>query len=138
MIWKQEARDKMTFLQILGNILWLIFGGLLSALGWFLAGCVCCITVIGIPLGLQCFKFARLLLCPFGKTIYFGNMSSGSVLLNVIWILLCGIELAAASALMGAVCCITIIGIPFGLQHFKFAALALLPFGAEIKEGSRI
>lgn len=125
----------MTFLQVLGNIVWLVFGGLLSALGWFLAGCVCCITIIGFPIGLQCFKFSRMLLCPFGKTVYFGNMSSGSVLLNVIWILLCGIELAAASALMGAACCVTVIGIPFGIQHFKFAALALLPFGAEIKEG---
>ena len=67
--------------------------------------------------------------------IYYGNMSSGSVLLNVLWILLCGIELAVASAMMGIICCLTIIGIPFGLQHFKFAALALMPFGAEIREG---
>ena len=114
----------MTGFQVLGNILWILFGGLLSALCWFLAGCVCCITIIGIPVGLQCFKFAKLALCPFG-----------SVLLNVLWILLCGIELAVASAMMGIICCLTIIGIPFGLQHFKFAALALMPFGAEIREG---
>lgn len=125
----------MTIFQIFGNILWILFGGLLSALGWFLAGCICCITVIGIPVGLPCFKFAKMALCPFGKTIYYGNMSSGSVLLNVLWILLCGIELAAGSALLGIACCVTIIGIPFGLQHFKFAALALMPFGAEIRGG---
>ena len=123
----------MTLFQVLGNIAWLIFGGLFSALGWFLAGCLCCITVIGAPIGMQCFKFARMALCPFGKTIDYGSMGSGSVILNVIWVLLCGMELALSSAAMGVVCCVTIIGIPFGLQHFKFAALALTPFGARIR-----
>lgn len=125
----------MTLFQVLGNVLWVILGGLLSAIGWFLAGCICCITVIGIPVGMQCFKFAKLVLCPFGKKIYYGNMGSGSVLLNVVWVLLCGVELALASVLMGIACCMTIIGIPFGIQHFKFAMLALTPFGAEIREG---
>lgn len=120
--------------QVLGNILWVIFGGLFSAIGWLLAGGICCITIIGIPIGMQCFKFAKLVLCPFGKKIDYGNMGSGSVLLNVVWILLCGIELATASAVMGIACCLTIIGIPFGLQHFKLALLALTPFGAEIRE----
>ncbi len=120
--------------QVLGNILWVIFGGLFSAIGWLLAGGICCITIIGIPIGMQCFKFAKLVLCPFGKKIDYGNMGSGSVLLNVVWILLCGIELAMASAVMGIACCLTIIGIPFGLQHFKLALLALTPFGAEIRE----
>ena len=123
----------MTLLQILGNVAWLILGGLLSAIGWFLAGCICCITVIGIPVGMQCFKFAKMVLCPFGKTIDYGTMGSGSIVLNVVWVLLCGIELAASSAAMGIACCATIIGIPFGLQHFKFAMLALTPFGAQIR-----
>ena len=123
----------MTFLQVIGNIIWLILGGLIEAIIWFLAGCVCCITVIGIPVGLQCFKFAKMVLCPFGKVIDYGKMGSGSIILNVIWVLLCGIELAAAAALMGIACCLTIIGIPFGLQHFKFAMLALAPFGAQIR-----
>ncbi len=123
----------MTFLQVIGNIVWLILGGLIEAIIWFLAGCVCCITVIGIPVGLQCFKFAKMVLCPFGKVIDYGKMGSGSIILNVIWVLLCGIELAAAAALMGIACCLTIIGIPFGLQHFKFAMLALAPFGAQIR-----
>ena len=124
----------MTLFQVLGNIAWLIFGGLFSALGWFLAGCICYITVIGIPVGVQCFKFAKMALCPFGKTIDYGSMGSGSIILNVIWVLFCGIELALSSVAMGAMCCITIIGIPFGLQHFKFAALALTPFGAKIRK----
>lgn len=124
----------MTLFQVLGNVLWVILGGLISAIGWFLAGCICCITVIGIPVGMQCFKFAKLVLCPFGKKIYYGNMGSGSVLLNVVWVLFCGVELALASVVMGIACCVTIIGIPFGIQHFKFAMLALTPFGAEIRE----
>lgn len=126
----------MTLLQILGNIAWLLFGGLLSAIGWFLAGCLCCITVIGIPVGLQCFKFAKMVLLPFGTVIDYGSMGSGSIVLNVIWILLGGLELAVGSVILGAVCCLTIIGIPFGLQHFKFAALALMPFGAQIRRAS--
>lgn len=125
----------MTILQLIGNILWLIFGGLFTALGWVLAGALCCITVIGIPIGLQCFKFAKLVLVPFGKTVYFGRMSSGSVILNIIWIFFGGLELALSSAIMGVFCCITIVGIPFGLQHFKMAGLALLPFGAQIQRG---
>ncbi len=124
----------MTILQVLGNVVWLILGGLLQAIGWFLAGCICCITIIGIPVGKQCFKFAKMMLCPFGKVIDYGRMGSGSIVLNVIWVLLCGIELAASSAVMGVACCATIIGIPFGLQHFKFAMLALTPFGAQIRD----
>ena len=123
----------MSVLQVLGNVLWILCGGLFSAIGWFLAGVICCITIIGIPVGKQCFKFAKMVLCPFGKTIDYGSMGSGSVLLNVVWILLCGVELAAASAAMGIACCATIIGIPFGLQHFKFMMLALAPFGARIR-----
>ena len=124
----------MTMVNLLMNILWLIFGGLLSALGWLLAGVLCCITVIGIPVGLQCFKFAKLVVTPFGKKVYFGNMSSGSVVLNVIWILLGGLALCIGFIVMGIGSCLTIIGIPFGLQHFKFAGLALMPFGAEIRQ----
>lgn len=124
----------MSILNVLLNVIWIIFGGLLAALGWLLAGVLCYITVIGIPVGLQCFKFARLILTPFGKKVYFGNMSSGSVALNVIWIILGGLGLCIGSIALGVGCCLTIIGIPFGLQHFKFAGLALMPFGAEIRE----
>ncbi len=120
-------------MNVLGNILWLVFGGFFSAVGWFLAGIFCCITIIGIPVGVQCLKFATLVLSPFGKRVDYGSVSSGSVLLNIIWLLFCGWELAVSSVVFGVICCITIIGIPFGLQHFKFAMLALMPFGTEIR-----
>lgn len=117
----------------LGNILWMICGGLLSALGWVITGGLWCITIVGIPVGLQCFKFASLALAPFGKEVDYGG-GTGSFLLNILWIIFGGLEMAIGSAISGALCCITIIGIPFGLQHFKLAKLALMPLGATIRE----
>lgn len=115
----------------LGNVLWFICGGAISGLEWLLAGCLWCITIVGIPVGLQCFKFASLSFFPFGKEItYHGG--AGSFLLNIIWLLVSGLPMALSSALLGCVLCITIVGIPFGLQHFKLAQLALMPFGAEV------
>ena len=115
----------------LGNVLWLICGGLLSGLSWFLAGCLWCITIIGMPIGIQCFKFASLSLCPFGKEVRYGG-GAGSLLLNVIWMIVTGIPLALESLLIGFLLCVTVVGIPFGMQHFKIAKLALMPFGAEV------
>ena len=123
----------MSVFQVLGNVLWIIFGGLFSAIGWFLAGIVCYISIIGSPVVKQCVKFAKMVLCPFGKVIDYGNIGSGSVIVNVIWVLFGGLELARASVVMGITCCVTIVGIPFGIQHFKFAMLALTPFGARIR-----
>ena len=108
----------------LGNLLWFIFGGALSGLSWCLAGCLWCITIIGIPVGMQCFKFAGLSFFPFGKEVQYGG-GAGSFLLNILWLILSGLPLAIEH-------CVTIIGIPFGLQHFKLAKLALMPFGAEV------
>lgn len=119
-------------MKTLGNIIWVLFGGFIMALGWFIAGVICCITIIGIPLGLQAFKMANLVLWPFGRTVDFSKMGTGSFILNILWILFFGWELAIGSAILGIFYCITLIGIPFGLQWFKFAKLALLPFGAEI------
>ncbi|MCI8484226.1 MAG: YccF domain-containing protein [Lachnospiraceae bacterium] len=116
----------------LGNILWLIFGGLLSGLSWVLAGCLWCITIVGIPVGVQCFKFASLSLCPFGKEVRYGG-GAVSTLVNIIWLLISGIPMAVEFALLGCLLCITLIGIPFGLQMFKLAKLALMPFGAVIE-----
>ncbi len=99
--------------------------------GWLLAGVLWCITIVGIPLGTQCFKFASLSFFPFGKEVEYGG-GVGSLLLNVLWLILTGIPMAVGSAVMGCVLCVTIIGIPFGLQHFKIAKLALMPFGARI------
>lgn len=116
----------------LGNILWFVFGGAISGLGWCLSGCLWCITIVGIPIGMQCFKFASLSFFPFGKEVVYGG-GAGSMLLNILWLLITGLPMAVASAVMGGLLCITIIGIPFGLQHFKIAKLALLPFGADIR-----
>lgn len=121
-------------MKILGNIIWLLFGGFIMAVGWTLAGIIACITIIGIPFGLQAFKMARLVLWPFGRAVEYNNLKTTSIILNVFWIVLFGWELAAASAILGVIFCITLIGIPFGLQWFKFALLALFPFGAEIND----
>ncbi len=119
-------------MRILGNLLWIVFGGLLSALGWVLAGCLWCVTVIGIPVGLQCFKLASISLNPFGKEIIYEG-EAVSFLLNVAWFLISGWILALENFLIGVVLCVTIIGIPFGKQFFKIAGLALRPFGARVE-----
>ncbi len=119
-------------MRFIGNIIWFIFGGLASSLLWCAAGLLFCITIIGIPLGIQAFKLAGFVLWPFGKEIAVGSFSMGGTFGNIIWIVLCGLELAIVHLLTGIVYLITIIGIPFGWQHFKIAKLALLPFGAEI------
>jgi len=118
-------------MKLLGNLLWCLLGGLVSALSWALAGLLWCITIVGIPVGLQCFKFVSLSLFPFGKEIIFA-CGAPSVLLNIIWLLVSGLPLAIAHAAWGCILCITIIGIPFGLQFFKIARLALLPFGSRV------
>ncbi|MDE7274986.1 MAG: YccF domain-containing protein [Lachnospiraceae bacterium] len=115
----------------LGNLLWFIFGGCISGLSWMLAGCLWCISIIGIPYGVQCFKFASMSFFPFGKEIVYGG-GAVSFLVNVIWILISGIPLAIEHIAFGCLLCITIVGIPFGLQHFKLAKLALMPFGTRI------
>lgn len=120
-------------MRLIGNILWLIFGGLVSGFGWWISGVLWCITIVGIPYGLQCFKFANISFCPFGKEIVYGN-GSVSFLINVIWFLVSGWWMALGNFLMGCLCCITIIGIPFGKQYFKIAKLCLAPFGATVIE----
>jgi len=118
-------------MNLLGNIIWLIFGGFVSALAFFVLGCLWCISVLGIPIGLQCFKFAQLALCPFGKNVEFGG-GTGKLLLNIIWLIFGGLEMAVGTAVIGLVFCATIVGIPFGLQFFKLAKLSLMPLGAKI------
>jgi len=119
-------------MNFIGNIIWLVFGGIIAAILWSLAGLILCVTVIGIPFGLQCFKIANFVLWPFGKEIELGHFGAGGLIFNIIWLLLFGWEFAITHLVTGLVFCITIVGIPFGLQHFKFAALGLIPFGAKI------
>ncbi len=118
-------------MSFVGNLLWIIFGGLASAAAWVIVGLVWCITVVGIPVGLQCFKIAGLTLCPFGKRVEYDG-GTVSFLVNVIWLLFSGFELALGHFVLGCFLCITIIGIPFGKQFFKLAKLSLAPFGARI------
>lgn len=119
-------------MRILGNIIWIILGGLLSALGWIIVGALWCITIIGLPVGLQCFKMASISLNPFGKDIRYEG-GAVSLLLNIIWLFAGGLELAFTNAVLGMLLCITVVGIPFGMQFFKIAKLALFPFGAVVE-----
>lgn len=118
-------------MRFLGNLLWLVLCGFWLALFWSVVGLFWCLSIVGIPVGVQCFKFAALMLAPFGRRIIMGTRP-GSILLNLLWLVFGGVELALASAAIGLVLCLTVVGIPFGLQCFKFANLALLPFGAQI------
>ena len=115
------------------NFLWLIFGGIFTAVEYLVSSLLMMIT-IGIPFGIQTLKLAMLALWPFGKTVRSGERSGGClyVLMNVLWIFLGGIWICLSHLGFGILLCITIVGIPFGLQHFKLAALALTPFGKDI------
>jgi uncharacterized membrane protein YccF (DUF307 family) len=121
-------------MDLFGNLIWLIFGGLMAALGYFLGGIVLCITVIGVPWGMQCFKLAGLVLWPFGKKVISDsdNMGCLNIFFNLIWILFGGLYTAIVHIVMGAILCLTIVGIPWGKQHFKLVEISLMPFGKRI------
>ena len=123
-------------MSLIGNILWWIFGGLLSALGYLLGGILLCLTVVGIPFGMQSFRQAGAVLAPFGKDVVAIEKESGPLyfVFNIIWILLFGWEIALAHLISAGVCAVTIIGIPFALQHLKLIMVALFPFGMGLKE----
>ncbi|MCL2491900.1 MAG: YccF domain-containing protein [Coriobacteriia bacterium] len=118
-------------MRTLGNIIWFIFGGLPLGLSWALVGVLWCITIIGIPIGKQCFKIAEVAFFPFKKDVRLSS-SAPSLILNVLWIVFGGAVLAFEAIVVGAIFYITIIGIPFGMQCFKLAKVALLPFGADV------
>lgn len=118
-------------MRTIGNILWIILGGIEIAIAWAVVGLILCVTIVGIPLGLQCFKMAGLTLTPFGKTVVRGG-GVGTLLANLLWVVLVGWWMALGYVLAGLANCITIIGIPFGIQSFKMAALALWPFGSQV------
>ena len=111
-------------------------GLFLEAFGWGWAGpwrgALWCITIVGIPIGTQCFKFAKLAFFPFGKEVIYGG-GVGSLLLNILWLIFSGVPLALQAVLNGALFCVTIVGIPFGMQCFKMAKLALMPFGSQVR-----
>lgn len=121
-------------MKIIGNIIWLIFGGLLTAIEYAIASTFLIITIIGIPFGIQTLKLALLALWPFGHKVIETGHSGGclSILMNILWIIFGGLNICLTHLLFGFLLCITIIGLPFGKQHFKMAALALTPFGKSI------
>ena len=122
-------------MSLLGNILWLIFGGLLSGLGYIVGGVLLCFTIIGIPFGLQSIKLGVATFAPFGKELVeLDNANSVlRIIFNVLWILLFGWEIAIAHLIFAAVLTITVIGIPFALQHIKLIPMSLFPFGRELR-----
>jgi uncharacterized membrane protein YccF (DUF307 family) len=122
-------------MNFIGNLIWLIFGGLATAIGYFLGGLAMMLTIVGIPFGFQLIKIASLCLWPFGRTF---QVDRGNVpgclfgILNIIWLLIAGLWIALLHILFGFLLCITIIGIPWGMQHFKLASFALTPFGRKV------
>jgi len=121
-------------MNFLGNLIWLLFGGIIIAIEYFVASLLLMITIIGIPFGIQTFKLGLLALWPFGSTTVQRPATTGclSTLMNIIWIFIGGIWIAASHFVFGILLFITILGIPFARQHFKLAGLALTPFGRDI------
>ncbi len=121
-------------MKFLGNIIWLIFGGLAIFLEYIIAGAGLCVTIIGIPFGIQAFKLGILALWPFGQRIEYMDYAPGclSTIMNIIWLIIGGIWIALTHVLFGILLAITIIGIPWATQHFKMASLALTPFGRRV------
>lgn len=128
-------------MRLLLNILWIVLGGgLLIWLEYILGGLLLCLTIVGIPFGLQCFKIAGLGLLPFGKDIGSGEPAAVSgfvrILLNIVWLVFAGIWIFLSHISLAAAAAVTIIGIPFALQHLKLALLALSPFGKRVIEST--
>jgi uncharacterized membrane protein YccF (DUF307 family) len=121
-------------MKILGNLVWLIFGGIIIAIEYFIGSILLMITVVGIPFGLQTLKMGALALWPFGRDTRVQSRASGClyIIMNILWLICGGLCIAITHAIFGALLCITIIGIPFGLQHFKLTGTALNPFGRDI------
>jgi len=123
-------------MSFLGNILFFIFGGFIIFLGYLLGGIVLCLTIIGIPFGIQCFKLAGGVLAPFGREVRETEPPGGALalIMNIIWIILPGLELAIMHLCLAAFFALTIVGIPLAMQHIKLLPLALLPFGRVVRD----
>ncbi|TAJ11587.1 YccF domain-containing protein [Marinilabiliaceae bacterium JC017] len=122
-------------MSIIGNLIWLLFGGIMIAIEYLVASILMMITIVGIPFGLQTLKLASLALWPFGREAVPTPQAGGclSTFMNILWIFLGGIWIALSHVIWGIILGITIIGIPFAKQHFKLASVALTPFGREIR-----
>ena len=122
-------------MSFLGNILWLILGGFLAGCGYIIAGLLLCLTIIGIPFGLMAIRIGFATFAPFGKRIVERPNANSTlrVIFNIIWIILFGWEIALAHLGSAVICAVTIIGIPFAVQHIKLVPLSLLPFGRDLE-----
>ena len=121
-------------MKTLGNIIWFVLGGFLSFILWMIPGILLCVTIIGIPFGVQCIKIASYVALPFKKEVTIGKIGVGRLLGDIIWILVFGWEFALMHIIIGVLFSITIIGIPFGKQHFKFAQLSIVPFNSKVEK----
>lgn len=123
-------------MNVIGNILWVILGGFIISIFYLFGSLVLFLTIVGIPFGIQTLKLASLALFPFGREAVRADRSSGClyVLMNVIWLLVAGIEIAIIHLILAAIFAITIVGIPFAAQHIKLTSLALTPFGMDIRD----
>ena len=121
-------------MKLLGNLIWLIFGGIFISIEYIISSILLMVTIIGIPFGIQTLKLAIVALWPFGTEIRLkpGNSGCLSSIMNLIWIFIGGFWICLTHIFFGVLFAITIIGIPFAKQHFKLAGLALTPFGKEI------
>ena len=119
----------------LGNIIWLIFGGFLAGMGYILGGLGMMLTIIGIPFGIQAVKLGAATMTPFGRELVEAEDANSTlrIIFNILWAVLFGWEIALAHLGSAIVLAITIIGIPFALQHIKLIPMALLPFGRELR-----
>lgn len=117
-----------------GNIVWLILGGILIAFLYYIVALLMCLTIIGIPFGIQLFKLGTYAMWPFGHQMVDRPNEPGcvSIVMNLIWILTGWWEIALLHVLCGLLFCITIVGIPLGMQHFRMALASIFPFGKEI------
>lgn len=122
-------------MSLIGNILWLIFGGFLSGLGYIVAGLVLCLTIVGIPFGLMSIRIGVATFAPFGKTVVARPDANSPlrIVFNILWLILFGWEIAIAHLAAALVLFITILGIPFAIQHLKLIPLALFPFGHDLQ-----
>lgn len=129
-------------MRLLLNLLWLtVGGGAVTALGYAIGGLVLCLTVVGIPFGVQAFKLAELMLWPFGKEVVDDRTAIGSgalgLVMNVLWCVVAGVVIAVAHLTLAVGLAVTIVGIPFAVQHIKFALLAVFPFGKKVVDAAR-
>ena len=122
-------------MSILGNLLWIIFGGFLISIEYIISGLIMCLTIIGIPFGIQSIKLGLLALVPFGREVVDHPTGSGFLrtIFNIIWFFIGGIWICLTHLFLAILLAITIIGIPFAKQHAKLATLALTPFGKDIR-----